>query len=143
MQAKELMTPDPVCCLPTDAVTEAAQTMKRENVGSLPVVESRENKRLVGMVTDRDLVVNVLADGRDVRQATVRDAMSTSPVCCTEQDDLSKVVDAMARRQVRRMPIVDDRQQLRGIIAQADVATRGEKDARTGELVEAISEPSH
>ena len=143
MRAKEIMTPDPICCEPGDPIVAAAALMKREDVGSLPVIESRQNKRLVGMLTDRDLVVRVLADGAEVGRATVRDAMSASPVSCSEQDDLGDVVRVMAERQIRRIPVVDDRQELRGIIAQADVATRAEQDERTGHLVEAISEPSH
>jgi CBS domain-containing protein len=105
------------------------------------VVESQQDRKLIGIVTDRDLVVNVLAGGKSVDGATVRAAMTANPECCLEDEDVEKAVDLMADRQVRRMPIVDEAGRLRGIIAQADVATRVKRDSTTGELVEAISEP--
>lgn len=140
-KCSEVMTPEPVCCEPGDAVTRVAGIMKQQDVGSVPVVESLVSKRLVGIVTDRDLVVKVVAGGRSIDQATVRDAMSTSPVTCRQDDDVDKAVALMAERQVRRIPVVDEAGRLCGIIAQADVATRINRDKTTGELVEAISEP--
>ena len=140
-KCSDVMTREPACCEPGDSVTQVASIMKREDVGSVPVVESHEDRKLIGMVTDRDLVVRVLAGGANVERATVRDAMTSHPVSCREDDDVHKAVEAMADRQVRRMPIVDDQGRLTGIIAQADVATRVNRDQTTGELVEAISEP--
>jgi len=137
----EVMTQEPACCEPGESITRAAEMMKQEDVGSLPVVDSREDKKLVGIVTDRDLVVKVLAGGGNVERATVRDAMTSNPTSCRETDEVDKAVQLMSERQVRRMPIVDERGRLRGIIAQADVATRVNRDKTTGELVEAISEP--
>ena len=137
-KCREVMTKDPASCAPTDTVIQAAQLMKQHDVGSVPVVES--DKRLVGIVTDRDLVVKVLAAGRGVEQATVKEAMTPNPASCREDDDLEQAMKLMKERQVRRMPIVDGAGKLAGIIAQADVATRVNKDAKTGELVEAISE---
>jgi len=140
-KCSEVMTRQPVCCEPGESVVDVAATMKREDVGSVPVVESHEDKKLIGIVTDRDLVVKVLANGGAVDRATVRDAMTADPASCRENDDVSKAVRLMSERQVRRMPIVDDAGRLTGIIAQADVATRVNRDETTGELVEAISEP--
>jgi CBS domain-containing protein len=140
-KCSEVMTREPVCCEPGESVAHVAGIMKREDVGSVPVVDSREDRRLVGIVTDRDLVVKVLAGGTAVDRATVRDAMTANPACCRETDDLSAAVELMSDRQVRRMPIVDESGRLCGIIAQADVATRFNRDRTTGELVEAISEP--
>jgi CBS domain-containing protein len=140
-KCNEVMTREPACCEPGDPITRVAGIMKREDVGSVPVVESREDRKLVGIVTDRDLVVKVLADGGDVAGATVRDAMTAHPASCREEDDVETAVQLMSDRQVRRMPIVDGQGRLRGIIAQADVATRVNRDQTTGELVEAISEP--
>jgi CBS domain-containing protein len=135
------MTREPACCEPGDSISRVAGIMKREDVGSVPVVESQEDKRLVGIVTDRDLVVKVLADGGDVERSTVRDAMTPNPASCLETDSIDQAVQLMSDRQVRRMPITDNQGRLTGIIAQADVATRVSRDATTGELVEAISEP--
>ena len=140
-KCSDVMTREPVCCEPDDTVAAIASVMKREDVGSVPVVESREDRKLIGIVTDRDLVVKVLAGGGDTDKATVRDAMTSNPVSCGESDDVSKAVQLMSDRQVRRMPIVDTGGRLTGIIAQADVATRVHSDRKTGELVEAISEP--
>ena len=137
-KCREVMTKDPASCAPTDTVIKAAQLMKQHDVGSLPVVES--DQRLVGIVTDRDLVVKVLAAGRGVEQAAVKEAMTPNPASCREEDDLDQAMKLMKERQVRRMPIVDSGGRLAGIIAQADVATRVNKDAKTGALVEAISE---
>ncbi len=140
-KCSEVMTREPACCEPGASIVEVASTMKREDVGSVPVVESHEDKKLIGIVTDRDLVVKVLAGGSAVDRATVRDAMTANPASCRENDDVTKAVQLMSERQVRRMPIVDDSGRLTGIIAQADVATRMNRDETTGELVEAISEP--
>src|SRR3954449_2659293 len=104
---RELMTRDPVCCEPTDAVTRVAELMKREDIGSVPVVESLSSKRLVGIVTDRDLVTKVVAGGQIVEQATARDAMTFNPASCAEDDEVSDAMALMAQRQVRRMPVVD------------------------------------
>jgi CBS domain-containing protein len=135
------MTREPACCEPGDSIVRAAEMMKQQDVGSLPVVDSKNDRHLVGIVTDRDLVVKVLASGGDVGRTAVRDAMTSNPVSCHETDEVDKAVRLMSDRQVRRMPIVDQQGQLCGIIAQADVATRIHRDETTGELVEAISEP--
>ena len=140
-KCKDVMTREPICCEPGDSVTRVAGVMKEQDVGSVPVVDSRDSRQLMGIVTDRDLVVKVLAAGSSVEKATVRDAMTSQPASCLETDDVSKAVQLMSDRQVRRMPIVDATGRLTGSIAQADVATRVHSDQRTGELVEAISEP--
>lgn len=140
-KCSEVMTPEPVCCEPSDPLSTVAEVMRREDVGSVPVVESRNDGRLIGIVTDRDIVVKVVADGRSVQDARVQDAMTPDPVCCGEDDDVSRAVSLMEERQVRRMPVVRSDGRLSGIIAQADIATRLHKDQTTGELVEAISEP--
>ena len=141
-KCSDVMTREPICCEPGDSVTQVAEVMKDKNVGSLPVVESRQSRRLVGIVTDRDLVTKVVAGGLSVASTSVRDAMTSNPSSCREDDDVDRAVSMMAERQVRRMPVVDGSGSLTGIIAQADVATRVRRDEKTGEMVEAISEPS-
>lgn len=140
-KCSEIMTREPVCCEPGDSIPFVAQIMKQEDVGSVPVVDARDSRKLIGIVTDRDLVVKVLAGGRPIDDATVRDAMTSNPARCGVDDDVDAAVKSMADRQVRRMPVVDADGRLAGIIAQADVATRVHKDSKTGEMVEAISEP--
>ena len=137
---RDVMTKDPVFCQPGDSLTTVANIMKQKDVGSVPVVESGGSRRLVGIITDRDIVVKAIAEGRSPEAATVKDAMTPNPVSCREEDDVDHALKLMKERQVRRMPIVDSAGQLTGIIAQADVATRVNKDSKTGELVEAISE---
>ena len=139
-KCRDVMTKDPASCQPTDSITKVAGLMKREDVGSVPVVESADSRRLTGIITDRDIVVKVIAAGGAADSTTVRDAMTPNPASCRETDDVDQAVKLMKERQVRRMPIVDGEGRLTGIIAQADVATRVNKDSKTGELVEAISE---
>jgi CBS domain-containing protein len=137
---REVMTREPACCQPTDTLVRVAETMKSEDVGAIPIVEG-SSRQLVGMVTDRDIVVKALASGRSPEQTTVGEVMTTDLVTCREDEEVSSAVSRMAERQVRRIPVVDRGGSLTGIIAQADVATRVHKDVTTGELVEAISEP--
>jgi CBS domain-containing protein len=137
---RDVMTKDPVFCQPGDSLRKVADIMKQEDVGSVPVVESVASRRLVGIITDRDIIVKAIAEGRSPDAATVKDAMTPIPVSCREEDDVDHALKLMKERQVRRMPIVDSAGHLTGIIAQADVATRVNKDSKTGELVEAISE---
>lgn len=140
-KCSEVMTREPVSCEPADSIKRVAEVMKREDVGAVPVVDSKSSRRIVGIVTDRDIVVRVIADGRSIESATARDAMSSNAATCREDQDVSVALSLMAERKVRRMPVVDAEGRLVGIIAQADVATRVNKDKATGELVEAISEP--
>jgi len=137
---REVMTAGPACCEATDSIVRVAQVMKTKDVGAVPVLEPSSH-RLVGMVTDRDIVVKGLAGGRSIENATVKEVMTTDVVTCREDDDVSKAVSRMAERKVRRLPVVDGNGQVRGIIAQADIATRMHQDKTTGALVEAISEP--
>ena len=140
-KCSEVMTREPASCEAGETITRVASVMKKQDVGSVPVVQSREEPKLIGIVTDRDIVVKVVADGADVGHATVRDAMTPNPVSCKEDDDVNHALELMSSRQVRRVPVVDEGGRLVGIIAQADVATRMKRDETTGELVEAISEP--
>ena len=137
----DVMTREPACCEPADSIQRIAQLMKSEDVGAVPVVELKTSGKLVGIVTDRDIVVKIVADGKTVEKSTARDAMTNNPLTCREDDDVSQAVARMAERKVRRIPIVDANGALKGIIAQADIATRVHRDTTTGELVEAISEP--
>ena len=139
---QQVMTRDPVCCEPTDSITGVAALMEKEDVGAVPVVADQVSRRLIGIVTDRDLVTKVLAVGLSVEDATVRDAMTSHPASCREEDDVTEAMAVMGQRQVRRMPVVDLDGRVTGIIAQADVATRMRSDSDTGQMVESISEPS-
>jgi CBS domain-containing protein len=136
----EVMTKTPVCCLPSDLVTKAAELMKSENVGSIPVIENEQTKKLVGIVTDRDLVLKVTAKGLDAKSTKVEAVMTRKVVTCHAEDDLQKALDAMSEHQLRRIPVVDNDNKVVGIIAQADVATRVNQPEKTASMVKEISQ---
>ncbi|HEY5158580.1 MAG TPA: CBS domain-containing protein [Anaerolineales bacterium] len=136
----EVMTKKPVCCLPNDTVAKAAQLMKRENIGSIPVIENDLTKKLVGIVTDRDLTLKIVAEGRDAKSTKVEAVMTRKVVTCHAEDDLQKALDAMSGHQLRRIPVVDNDNKILGIIAQADVATRVNQPEKTAEMVKQISQ---
>ena len=131
---KEIMTRDVRACEPNATVAQAAKVMAKEDVGPVPIVE---DGRLVGIITDRDIVVRVVAEGRDPNATTVREIASTELVTVAPDDDLDEALNLLARRQVRRLPVVEG-DRLVGIVAQADIARLG-KDKKTGEVVEEIS----
>jgi CBS domain-containing protein len=138
---RDVMTRDPACSVPEDSASRAAKIMKTEDVGSIPVCQDRTSRRLIGIVTDRDLVINVVAEGRDSTTTRLQDVMTRQPFTCHPEDDLQTAVEAMEKHQVRRIPIIDSEGKLVGIIAQADIATRSEQPETTAEVVEKISHP--
>ncbi len=110
-------------------------------IPALPfVIENDHTKKLVGIVTDRDLALKVVADGRDPKSTKVEEVMTRKVVTCRPEDDLQKALDAMSEHQLRRIPVVDDDNKLVGIIAQADVATRVNQPQKTAEMVKEISQ---
>ena len=139
MICSEIMTKDPECCVPSDSVMKAAQLMKSEDVGPIPIVEDKEEKKLTGIVTDRDLAIKVVAEARDPKTTQVEEVMPEGLVTCRENDDVQSVLKLMEDNQIRRIPVVDQSDHLLGIIAQADVATRlGSRT--TGRVVEQVSQ---
>lgn len=139
-KCSEVMTKDPFCCLSNDSVEKAAAIMQRENVGAIPVIDAEHTKKLVGIVTDRDLALKVIAGELDPKSAKVNAVMTHNVVTCRADDDLQKALDAMAEHQLRRIPVVDHDDRIVGIIAQADVATRVNEPDKTAEVVREISE---
>jgi len=139
MLCREIMTPNPEYVRPSDPVMKAAQLMKSEDVGPIPIVDDKDGKRLAGIVTDRDLAIKVVAEARDPRTTLVKDVMTDDVVTCKENEDVNQALKLMQENQVRRIPVVDQSDHLLGIIAQADVATRLGKAQTTGKVVEDIS----
>ena len=135
------MTPSPTCCQSQHTVVEAAELMQREDVGLVPVVEEA-GTRLIGVLTDRDIVMKVVAAGRDPRGTAVSEVMTVDPCACHADDSIETVMKQMAAHQVRRIPIVDSSGAIVGIVAQADIATRLSSPKETGKVVQAISEPA-
>jgi CBS domain-containing protein len=141
MKIHDIMTRDPSCVTPNATVREAAQVMKREDVGIVPVVDGNDSKTLVGVITDRDIAIRCVADGHDTT-SRVGDCMSSGTLAtCRENDDVDRVMDAMRTEQVRRIPIVDERGALVGIVAQADIVRKTRNDAKAEDTVEQISQP--
>lgn len=131
---KDAMSSDVKTATPSLSLADAAKLMKQEDVGSVPVVDG---ERLIGMLTDRDIVVRGIADGSDPHAVTAGDIASRDIVTVRPDDDLDEALRLMAQHQVRRLPVVDDGH-LVGVLAQADVAQEA-KEKAVGQLVEEIS----
>ena len=142
MTCADVMTANPKYCQSSDSAARAAQIMKDEDVGPVPVVNNTNDKRVVGIVTDRDLVLEVVAQGRDARTTRLDEFMSRQPVMCRETDDAQDALEAMRNNQVRRIPVVDNDDRLVGIVAQADLARHLDEED-VGEMVEDVSQPGH
>lgn len=137
MQVSEIMTPHAQLIDPNATIREAARLMRSENVGALPV---GENNQLIGIVTDRDIVMRAVAEDRSAGITAVRDVMSEGVYYCFEEDDVGEAARVMAEHQVRRLPVVNSGNQLTGILALADLVQAG-SDAETTAL-EGVSEPT-
>jgi CBS domain-containing protein len=143
MKARDLMTSDPLAVIPTDTVTRAAELMRNIGIGALPIVQDLDSRLLIGIITDRDLVVRCMADGHGPA-CTVWCHMTEAPLQTVEpEDDESLVVEKMESAQVRRIPVVNADNKLLGIIAQADVARKlGPTEPQiVDEVLEKISAP--
>ena len=133
---KDVMTSNPCSIDAEKSVAYAAKMMRDEDVGLAPIVEG---DKLIGMLTDRDIAIRVVAEGRDPGQVKVRDVASKQVVTIDPQQDLDEALRIMAKHQVRRLPVVEEDVRLVGVVAQADVAREGD-DKETGQLVQEISE---
>jgi CBS domain-containing protein len=136
-KVQDVMTGRPRAVSPDTPISEAAQLMESEDVGSLPVLEGDQ---LAGVVTDRDIVVRAIAKGKDPRGMPVREVSSRDVVTVRADEDLSEALRLMASNQVRRLPVVDEDNRLVGVLSQADVAMEA-KEKSVGEMVEEISKP--
>jgi CBS domain-containing protein len=141
MKIREIMSANPVCCLPTDSAQRVARVMCDHNIGSLPVVMDQESRKLVGVITDRDLCCSVVADGLDTKTTTIEKFMTLNPVTCREEEDVESCERLMQEHQIRRIPIVDAEGGVIGIVAQADVALKDISD-RVSKTVAEISKPA-
>ena len=142
MTCRDMMTKDPTCCVPGDTVARVAKLMKTQDVGSLPICESRTSRRLMGIVTDRDLALHIVGEGRDPNHTSVQDVMTRDPITCAAEEDVQSAMNSMQQHQIRRVPVVDAGGQLVGIISQADIATRAKQPEKTAETVGEISRPA-
>jgi CBS domain-containing protein len=135
MKISDVMTPNPKTVKLSDDIQVAARIMRDEDAGSVPVVE---DGRVVGMVTDRDIVIRAVADGDF--DCTVEDVCSEDVVCARTEMSTSDAAELMGEHQIRRLPVVDEDDRLVGIVSLGDIAVKEGRDARTGDTLENISE---
>jgi CBS domain-containing protein len=139
MKVREIMTPDPVTCAPETSLLEVARRMEHRNCGSLPVVTAA-GAGVVGIVTDRDIVILTVAKGRNPLDLTAESCMTAPAVTISDDASVDDCLELMEGKKIRRVPVVDGRGTLVGIVAQADIA-RHESRKEVGELVRDVSQP--
>jgi CBS domain-containing protein len=137
MKVKEIITPNPQCITPEGSLRDAARKMKAMDVGILPVCE---NDRLVGTITDRDIAVRAVADGRDPNTTKVREVMTQGVVYCFEDQSIEGVAQLMEEKQIRRLPVLNEQKRMVGIVSLGDLAVRTHKEKLAGEVLERVSE---
>jgi CBS domain-containing protein len=120
---------------PSTSVAELAKAMRDADIGSIPI---GQDDRLIGMVTDRDLALRALTDGRDVSALTARDVMTKGIVYCEDDDDIDQAIALMQQKQVRRLPVIDDNKRMVGMLSLGDISHSAEQ-VRTGALVQSVS----
>jgi CBS domain-containing protein len=135
MKVSEVMTPNPRTVQLSDTIEDAAKIMRDEDTGAVPVIE---DDRVVGMITDRDIVIRAVADGDF--ECTIDDIVSDDVVCATPDMSTAEAAELMGEHQIRRLPVVDDDERLVGILSIGDIAVKEGRDSRTGETLENISE---
>jgi CBS domain-containing protein len=138
-QAKDLMCGSPQCCSPEDTIQQAAKFMERCDCGAIPVIEQGEQRKAIGVITDRDIAVRAIALGKGP-DTKVRECMSSPLAVVGADSSIQECCDIMERSKVRRLMVVDPDGELCGVISQADIALQASK-AKTAEVVKEISEP--
>lgn len=140
MRVQEIMTKDPQCCTPDTKIQQVARMMVDCDCGAIPVVQGEESRQPVGVITDRDIVTRIVAEGEDYMQLAASAAMTPATVTVQADADLGEAERLMKEKQIRRIIAVDENGRCVGILAQADIA-RHRSDSETGDVVEEISEP--
>lgn len=138
MKVRDAMTADPVCCLTTDSAQKVAGILCNQDVGSVPVVTDHESRKLIGIITDRDLCCSVVAAGLDPQTTAIEKFISQNPIACREGENLDNCQKLMQEHQVRRIPIVDGDGRVIGIVSQADLALK-DKPENVARTVTAVS----
>ena len=138
MNVKEVMTADPACCTSDMSLQEVAKLMVDNDCGCIPVVDSNDNKKPVGMITDRDITVRTVAEGKNPLDLTVSDAMTSNAITVTPSTSLEECCNLMESNQVRRVAVIDEKGACCGIIAQADIAVNADQ-RKTAEVVQEVS----
>ena len=139
MKIREIMTEDPVCCTPETKLQRVAQLMIENDCGCIPVIESRQNPQLLGLITDRDIVCRTIAQGQNPLELTAKDCMSSPCVTVAPTMSLEECCEVLKNSKVRRVPVVDQSGWCCGIVSQADIARRA-SDHQIAWLLKEISE---
>jgi CBS domain-containing protein len=139
MQLRELMTHEVHCIPPETSLRHAAQKMKSWDVGALPICK---DDKLIGVITDRDIAVRAVAEGRDPESYRVKDAMTPELIYCFEDDEVERAAKLMESKQIRRLPVLSRDKRLVGIISLGDLAVRHGDESLSHEVLEQISQPS-
>jgi len=138
MKVRDVMTSDPVCCLPSDTAQKAAQVLRDNNVGSVPVVDDQQSRIVIGMITDRDICCSVVAAGLDPKSTQISKYMTTEVVTCRDGENIDHCERSMQEHQIRRIPIVDGEGKCIGIVSLADLALK-EKPEKVSKTVAEVS----
>lgn len=138
MKIRDIMTRDPACCVLSDTAQTVAKILCDRSVGSMPVVADRQSRKLVGMITDRDLCCSVIAQGMDPKTTPIEKFITIAPSSCREGENVEHCERLMQEHQVRRIPIVDAEDRVIGIVSQADLALK-DKPERVSKTVAEIS----
>jgi len=150
VRVNEVMTANPTCCIPSESARTAATIMRDLDTGIVPIIENGVNRKLVGVVTDRDLCIGLIC-GKEIGEnvdrhpakTPVEQFMTTNVICCKPEDSLEKAVDLMKENQVRRILVVDDKDVVKGIVSMADLYLRANVPPKeTSGTMESISQPS-
>ena len=124
MKVRECMHTDVACCLNNESLEVAAAIMRSGGIGFVPVLDAKGGRRVAGVITDRDIALATVSHGSDLRLATVGECMARDPVCCRETDTIETLLRTMEQHKLRRIPVVDRRNQLCGVITLADLVKR-------------------
>lgn len=141
MRASEIMTKDPACVTAGDSIRKAVELMRTRDVGLIPVVENGNSRKLLGVITDRDIALRVVGEGLPA-DGNVQQFMSNGVHTARPDDEVDSVMNLMGREQIRRIPIVDERGSVVGIVAQADVVLEGGNAKKVDNTIEKISRKS-
>ena len=140
MKVREAMTPDPVCCLTTDSAQKVAGILCKQGIGSMLVVSDHQSRKLIGIITDRDLCCSVVANGLNPQSTPIENFISRKLFACREGDSLDNCERLMQEHKVRRVPIVDADGRVIGIVSQADLALK-DKPEKVAKTVAEVSQP--
>ena len=138
MTVQTVMTQNPACCTPSSSVTDVARLMVENDCGEIPVVEDMASRKLAGVITDRDIATRIVATGRNSADAKASDCMTTPVVAVKADASLDECCEVMESNKIRRVPVVDERGGVIGIVALADIV-RSARPNETAAVVKGVS----